>query len=274
MPILKHEIAADPSQPLDQQTQKPQLLDKDRESLEEKVERLEERIESLQKVLSRNLELKLHNKANEIQDEICQRRYELLVAQIHLSAVRAQLQLFEFNFRPNAALANLAASLGLGGATHNQAALASGSGLSGTSGSGPTTTTGSGSLGGQSMMMSPMAASDASGGDLQQNNGLANLGMASLAAVGGAQSEACGAQNHAQQAAGDGTQLTQMPIGYKNKWIKAFKSLRDTSTPSASSPSGSSAQTTGLVALLFHFGLFIYDTYVWLPSFADSILPF
>lgn len=173
MPVFKHEIAPDPGQPLDFPTQKPQVLDKDRESLEEKIEKSEEKLESLAKLLSRSSDSRLHNKVNEIQEEICQRRYELYVAQIHLSAVRAQLQLFEYNFRPRQA-----ASFGLG-----QAGISSNVSDS--------------LLGGSSISSNLIVASSSQS---------------------------------------DGTSGGQSS-GYKSKWIKAFKSLRDTSTPVTSGQS-------------------------------------
>lgn len=102
MPTFKNEVAPDltPSGAAATVQQQPQL-DKDRSELEEKIEKLEERLESLGKLLSRSLESRLHNKVNELQEEICQRKFDLLVGQLHLAAVRSQLQLFEYNYRPN-----------------------------------------------------------------------------------------------------------------------------------------------------------------------------
>lgn len=97
VPTFKNEIAPDLSQPPAQQ--QPQL-EKDRESLEERIDKFEERIETLSRLLARSSESRMHNKVNELQEELSQRRFDLYVAQIHLSAVRSQLQLFEYNFRP------------------------------------------------------------------------------------------------------------------------------------------------------------------------------
>ena len=43
--------------------------------------------------LFRSLESQLFNKANELQEDISLKRFDLRVAQIHLSAVRAQVSL-------------------------------------------------------------------------------------------------------------------------------------------------------------------------------------
>lgn len=183
MPVFKHEIAPDPGQPLEFQTQKPQVLDQDRESLEEKIEKFEEKLESLTKLLARSSESRLHNKVNEIQEEICQRRYELYVAQIHLSAVRAQLQLFEYNFRPRQAAANLA------GLTKAGAIVSGGGG------------------GGESILGGSSISSGLIGPPSGGPDSIAGSPSAGNAGTG----------------------------GYKNKWIKAFKSLRDTSSSTPSS---------------------------------------
>ena len=41
--------------------------------------------------ISRSLESQLFNKANELQEDICLKRFDLRVAQIHLSAVKSQV---------------------------------------------------------------------------------------------------------------------------------------------------------------------------------------
>lgn len=195
MPIFKHEIAPIPGQPLELQTKKPQILDKDREDLEEKIEKIEEKLESLGKMLIRSSESRLHNKVNEIQEEICQRQYDLNVAQIHLSAVRAQLQLFEYNFRPRQAASNLASSLGLG----------SGSGVQFAN---------SANIQGSDQMIG-------AGGSISSSAATGASGSESLAnAIG-------------QSASGSSSGTNPTGGGYKNKWIKAFKSLKG-DTPNAS----------------------------------------
>ena len=190
MPTFKNEIAHDLSQPPTQQ--QPQL-EKDRESLEEKIEKFEERIESLNKLLIRSSESRLTNKVNELQEELCQKRFDLYVAQIHLSAVRSQLQLFEYNYRPT----NLA--------TFSQSTLSL---LAQAHGKG----------GGQDAIQP---------GDLSGVPGLAGVG-----GVGGSSSNSLSRKT----SSGLGGSGHHQAVGYRNKWIKAFKSLKETpSTPSGAS---------------------------------------
>lgn len=178
MPKFKNEIAPDLSQPPSQQ--QPQL-EKDRESLEEKIGKFEERIESLCKLLTRSSESRLYNKVNELQEELCQKRYELLVAQIHLSAVKSQLQLFEYNYRPN----NLILQQ-----QHNQP---------------------------------------------HYFHHLSKTGELSGLCPSGAELAAAPGSNA----------VNQPPIGYRNKWIKAFKSLKETPAPAYSGAGASGASLAG-----------------------------
>jgi len=54
-----------------------------------------EAVESLNRILSKNLDQQLFNKANEIQEEISRKRYDLRCYQIKLSGIRAQKRLFD-----------------------------------------------------------------------------------------------------------------------------------------------------------------------------------
>lgn len=177
MPTFKNEIAPDLSQPPAQQ--KPQL-ETDRESLEEKIEKIEERIETLAKLLARSSESRLHNKVNELQEELCQKRFDLHVAQIHLSAVRSQLQLFEYNYRPGVGSIAGAVSKGLISSVVGQdmSVVVGGSGLVGDS-------------------LNSHATNSSSSLSRKTSSG-----------------------------------LSHQPIGYRNKWIKAFKSLKESPSPS------------------------------------------
>lgn len=175
MPTFKNEIAPDLTQPPAQQ--QPQL-ESDRKDLEEKIEKLEERVESLQKLLLRSIESRLHNKVNEFQEELCQKRFELQVAQIHLSAVRSQLQLFEYNYRP--AQYNLSLS---------------------------------------QVVADPNC-------ELLLNSGVQAAGVSASGLIGGGGGVTVGAIQ---------------ALGYRNKWIKAFKSLKE--TPASSSPSSASSSS-------------------------------
>merc|ERR1712111_7627 len=54
-----------------------------------------EAVESLNRILSKNLDQQLFNKANEIQEEISRKRYDLRCYQIKLSGIRAQKRLYD-----------------------------------------------------------------------------------------------------------------------------------------------------------------------------------
>lgn len=196
VPTFKNEIAPDLSQPPTQQ--QPQL-EMDRENLEEKIEKFEERIESLCTLLARSIESRLHNKVNELQEELCQKRFDLQVAQIHLSAVRSQLQLFEYNYRPT---------------NFSQSTL--------------------------SLLAQQHAASGGAGGTNEQVSGCELAGQADR---GDSASSATGPQsgnansdgassNSLSRKTSSGLGGHYQPLGYRNKWIKAFKSLKE--TPAAS----------------------------------------
>lgn len=208
MPTFKNEIAPDLSQPPTQQ--QPQL-EMDRENLEEKIEKFEERIEALSKVLTRSSESRLHNKVNELQEELCQKRFDLLVAQIHLSAVRSQLQLFEYNYRPTNFSQSTLSLLAQQHAASGKQQLSGGVG-------------GSGAEQGIDLGNS----SDPSGAlisnsTLQERQG----GAANPDGPGGS-----GSSGSVSRKTSSGLGNHYPTIGYRNKWIKAFKSLKE--TPAAS----------------------------------------
>ncbi|XP_028966591.1 uncharacterized protein LOC100905273 [Galendromus occidentalis] len=101
----------DPSQPLDSyqtlgdqvivdrlaQLQLPtraEALRSDLQALDVQVRQLQEALDSLGRLQQRSIESNLFNKANELQEDMCLKRFDLQVAQIHQAAVRAQLELF------------------------------------------------------------------------------------------------------------------------------------------------------------------------------------
>lgn len=196
MPTFKNEIAPDPSEPAGRQ--QPQL-DRDRSALEEKIEKLEERIEQLAKMLTRSCESNLHNKANDLQEELCMKKFDLMAAQIHLSAVRSQLQLFEYNFRPISAFETQAT----GG---DFSAM-----MMGSSGAGGDLGTINGSMG---TLASIGTGGAGTGG--QQALGL-NDALGGVAPSSGAR--------RSPSTSGSGLAAS---LGYRHKWIKAFKSLKET----------------------------------------------
>ncbi|CAN8004526.1 unnamed protein product, partial [Ixodes hexagonus] len=66
-------------------------LKQDIAQLETQVRQLQETLDALLRLQQRSLESSLYNKANELQEDISLKRFDLHVAQIHLAAVKAQL---------------------------------------------------------------------------------------------------------------------------------------------------------------------------------------
>merc|ERR1719495_1765477 len=70
-------------------------LKQEEKTMEDQIKVNAEAVESLIRILSKNLDQQLFNKANEIQEEISKKRYELRCYQINLSGIRAQKQLYD-----------------------------------------------------------------------------------------------------------------------------------------------------------------------------------
>merc|ERR1719328_58266 len=70
-------------------------LKQEEKSMEDQIKANAEAVESLIRILSKNLDQQLFNKANEIQEEISKKRYDLRCYQIKLSGIRAQKQLYD-----------------------------------------------------------------------------------------------------------------------------------------------------------------------------------
>ncbi|XP_023227912.1 uncharacterized protein LOC111628370 [Centruroides sculpturatus] len=70
-----------------------QSLRQDVSNLESQIRQLQEAVDSLTRLQQRSLESNLYNKSNELQEDISMKRFDLQVANIHLAAVRAQLEL-------------------------------------------------------------------------------------------------------------------------------------------------------------------------------------
>ncbi|XP_077549236.1 uncharacterized protein LOC144162534 isoform X3 [Haemaphysalis longicornis] len=69
-------------------------LRQDVAQLEAQVRQLQDTLDALLRMQQRSLESSLYNKANELQEDISMKRFDLHVAQIHLAAVKAQFSLF------------------------------------------------------------------------------------------------------------------------------------------------------------------------------------
>ncbi|XP_076346314.1 uncharacterized protein LOC143244822 isoform X2 [Tachypleus tridentatus] len=73
---------------------KHEALREEISSLESQIRQLQESLDSLQRLQHRSLESNLYNKANELQEDISLKRFDLQVAQLHFAAVKAQQNLF------------------------------------------------------------------------------------------------------------------------------------------------------------------------------------
>lgn len=71
-----------------------EALRKEALELETQIKQLQDALDTLLRIQQRSLESNLFNKANELQEDISMKRFDLRVAQIHLGAVRAQKELF------------------------------------------------------------------------------------------------------------------------------------------------------------------------------------
>ncbi|XP_033611428.1 uncharacterized protein LOC111874632 isoform X2 [Cryptotermes secundus] len=92
-PPLKNEIVVDrlASVPV---RGRYESLKKEATELESQIKQLHDALDTLLRIQQRSLESSLYNKANELQEDISMKRFDLRVAQIHLGAVRAQKELF------------------------------------------------------------------------------------------------------------------------------------------------------------------------------------
>merc|ERR1712025_203729 len=70
-------------------------LKQEEKMMEDQIKVNAEAVESLIRILSKNLDQQLFNKANGIQEEISKKRYDLRCYQIKLSGIRAQKQLYD-----------------------------------------------------------------------------------------------------------------------------------------------------------------------------------
>ncbi|XP_055949283.1 uncharacterized protein LOC129983710 isoform X6 [Argiope bruennichi] len=89
--MLRDELVIDR---LSQLPNRSQTLKQDVNVLEAQIKQLQEAVESMERLQKRSLESCLFNKANELQEDVSLKKFDLQVAHIHLAAVRAQLDLF------------------------------------------------------------------------------------------------------------------------------------------------------------------------------------
>ncbi|CAH1154321.1 unnamed protein product [Phaedon cochleariae] len=71
-----------------------EALRKESQDLELQIRQIQDAVDTLLRVQQRSVEASLYNKANELQEDISMKRFDLAVAQIHLSAINSQKELF------------------------------------------------------------------------------------------------------------------------------------------------------------------------------------
>jgi len=94
LPIKSCEIVMDRTVSATARNRHDQLKEEEK-SLEDQIKINAEAVESLNRILSKNLDQQLFNKANEIQEEISRKRYDLRCYQIRLSGIQAQKELYD-----------------------------------------------------------------------------------------------------------------------------------------------------------------------------------
>lgn len=73
-------------------------LRKESTDLEVQIKQIQEALDTLVRIQQRSVEANLYNKANEIQEDISMKRFDLRVAQIHLRAINSQV--IKYYIRP------------------------------------------------------------------------------------------------------------------------------------------------------------------------------
>ncbi|XP_048522317.1 uncharacterized protein LOC109542090 isoform X5 [Dendroctonus ponderosae] len=69
-------------------------LKKESDDLKVQIRQIQDALDTLLRIQQRSVDASLYNKANELQEDISMKRFDLRVAQIHLSAINAQKELF------------------------------------------------------------------------------------------------------------------------------------------------------------------------------------
>lgn len=68
------------------------MLSKEAQDLDAQIRQIQEALTTLVRIQQRSLESNLFNKANEIQEDISMKRFDLRVSQIHLRAIASQVR--------------------------------------------------------------------------------------------------------------------------------------------------------------------------------------
>lgn len=72
-------------------------LKKESQDLEIQVRQIQDALDTLLRIQQRSVEASLYNKANELQEDISMKRFDLRVARIHLAAINSQVRGYSRN---------------------------------------------------------------------------------------------------------------------------------------------------------------------------------
>lgn len=73
-------------------------LKKEAFDLDAQIRQIQDALDTLWRIQQRSVEASLYNKANELQEDISMKRFDLTVAQIHLSAINAQVSYLKIRY--------------------------------------------------------------------------------------------------------------------------------------------------------------------------------
>lgn len=67
-------------------------LKKESDDLKVQIRQIQDALDTLLRIQQRSVDASLYNKANELQEDISMKKFDLRVAQIHLSAINSQVR--------------------------------------------------------------------------------------------------------------------------------------------------------------------------------------
>ncbi|XP_058123240.1 uncharacterized protein LOC131264996 [Anopheles coustani] len=99
VPVFKDELVVDRGATI-QVRPSLEALRRESQELEIQIKQLQDSVDALVRTQIRGIEGQLYNKANEIQEDISMKKFDVRAKQIHLAAVRAQKELFLGRIEP------------------------------------------------------------------------------------------------------------------------------------------------------------------------------
>uniref|UniRef100_A0A182SN29 Uncharacterized protein n=1 Tax=Anopheles maculatus TaxID=74869 RepID=A0A182SN29_9DIPT len=93
LPVFKDELVVDKGASI-QVRPSLEALRRESQELEIQIKQLQDSVDALVRTQIRGIEGQLYNKANEIQEDISMKKFDVRAKQIHLAAVRAQVRVF------------------------------------------------------------------------------------------------------------------------------------------------------------------------------------